>query len=157
MGADNFPGMAMEDPLLLDNERMSPPMLTSIDRINKNIETMSSFLEDISGKLTCSFSYYDTVEIRECYPTTLFYRLEEMFPEEKRKRVEFVLNKDDHFIDEDDYWIYHGVRNGAVTCEDEVQEVSTDAPMWNPADEAVELELSAPLLPLICNASINTS
>ena len=140
MGADNFPGMTIEDPLLLDNERMSPPMLTSVNRINKNIEIMTSFLEEISGNLTCSFSYYDTVEIRECYPTTLFYRLQDIFPNEKCKRVEFVLNSNDCFLDFSDYWIYHGVKHGAVGGEEEIK---IDMPMWSLTDENIELELSA--------------
>ena len=143
LGADNFPGMAMEDPLLLDNERMSPPMLTSVNRINKNIEIMTSFLNDVGGRLTCSFSYYDTVEIRECYPATLFYRLEELFPDEKRKRVEFVLDGENNFIDGNDFWIYLGIKNGAVVRGEKVQADMPDVPMWSPADETVKLELSA--------------
>jgi len=142
LGADNFPGMVMEDPLLLDNERTSPPMLTSVNRINKNIEIMTAFLNDISGRLTCSFSYYDTVEIRDCYPTTLFYGLEELFPDEKRKRIEFVLDGENRFIDGSDFWIYHGIKNGDVVRGEEAQEDIPDEPMWNPSDETVELELS---------------
>jgi len=143
IGADNFPGMAMEDPLLLDNERLSPPMLTSVDRINKNIEIMTAFINDISGRFTCSFSYYNTVEIRECYPTTLFYRLEELCPDVKRKRVEFVLDNENGFIDEDDYWIYHGVKHGAVAGKDEVQAEAIEMPMWDSLEDANDLELSA--------------
>jgi ATP-dependent helicase/nuclease subunit B len=114
LGADKFPGTRMEDPLLLDNERTSPPMLTSVDRINKNIEMMNSILENITENLTCSYSNFDTVEIRECYPATLFYRLKEKSPEGEVRHVGFVLDEERHFTDENDYWIYHSVKSGAV-------------------------------------------
>ena len=143
LGADNFPGMALEDPLLLDNERMSPPMLSSQDKINHNIELMTSFLTNITGKLTCSYASYDTVEIRESYPTTLFYKLKEMYPDKITKKVGFVLKDENDFIDEDDYWTYHGVNTGAVFCNDvscsEIQEKA----MWDSTDKPAEVELTA--------------
>lgn len=143
LGADNFPGTPKEDPLLLDAERMSPPMLTSADRINKNIEIMYSLIENISGILTCGYSSFDTVEIRECYPTTLFHRLAEKYPSQKVNHSGFVLDNEARFIDGNDYLLHHGVKNGAVICEEISAEESPETPMWQPDEQVAEQELTA--------------
>ena len=145
LGADNFPGMATEDPLLLDNERESPPLRLSTDKINKNIKTMTAFLENISGNLTCSYSSYDTVEIREIYPSTLYYRLKEKFPQEETTHIGFVLNNKERFLDDNDFWTYSGMTNNAV-IRDEVETTGPSEPqaVWNYTTEEISgVELTA--------------
>ena len=142
LGADNFPGTAMEDPLLLDDERMAP-MMTSVDRINKNISIMNAFIENIKGGLTCSHSCFDTVDIRECYPSIFYYRIKEQFPEEEIYHTGFVLDREARFIDENDYWIYQGVKNGAAVY-DECREAELfDKPLWPASEQMAEQVLSA--------------
>ena len=113
LGADKFPGMALEDSLILDHERM-PPMITSTQRTKKSIDIMDSFIAGIKGNLTCSYSSFDTVENRECYPATLFHRLRKDSNDAKVYHAGFVVSNSEHFIDENDFWLSKGVRYGAI-------------------------------------------
>lgn len=148
MGAENFPGMAMENPLLLDKERVSPPMTTSVERTNKNIEIMHSFLESVDGNLTCSYSNYNTVEIRECYPSTLFNKLKEMCPGAECFDVGFIMDNESCFMDTSDYWLTFKNRiayekTPADNTEETPAEEPTFTPIWESAEQARELKLTA--------------
>ena len=127
LGADNFPGMSLEDPLLLDIERHSPPMKSSIDLINQNIKIMYAFLNNLKGYLTCSYSCFDTIEIRESYPSTLFYKLRELYPNEPLRQIDFIQEDESSFIDSNDYWTHHGIKSGAaLSVDDESDEIIND-------------------------------
>jgi len=167
LGSDCFPGMALEDPFLLDDER-SKYMIKSVQRIDKNIKIMNSFLESIAGELTCSYNSFDTVENRECFPATLFHKLlegaavgmavddgaaVELPPVEQ---VGFVVEDSGQFIDDDDYWLYKGVKYGAAVGEEpgspqctvpshgELHDPNDPyTPMWEPDGRMSERVLSA--------------
>ena len=142
LGSDSFPGVATEDPFIADNERMGQ-MVTSAQRINKNIEIMNSFLQSINNNLTCSFSSYDTIENRENFASTLFHRLNEKTTEEV-KHVNFVLDDEDRFLDFNDYWLHKGVLYGAVVPDDRenASGISFDNPV-KPGDNKRKLVFSA--------------
>jgi len=152
LGADNFPGIAIEDPLLLDHERM-PPMITSAQRISKNIEIMNSFLASVEGNLTCSYSSFDTVENRECYPATLFHRLRESVSDDTMTHVGFIMDDSERFIDENDYWLHSGVNHGVISSgeKEEIAEEFPDTAMWQSADQMSDKVLSASSLTTYLN------
>jgi len=168
LGADNFPGTAIEDPLLLDHEREAP-MVISSQRINKNIETMNSLLESISGNLTCSYSSFDTVDNRETFPATLFHRLREISGDTAMSHAGFIMDESERFIDDNDYWLNKvtGVSGriiagpgaigaigvvGEVTDNDRVwYEEDRDTKMWLSAEHMVEKVLSATSLTTYLN------
>lgn len=146
LGSDHFPGLAIEDPLLLDHERMEP-MATSSMRIGKNIEIIAALLESFSGGLTCSYSSFDTVENRERYPAALFHELHSLAPGELVDYAGFVVDRPELFIDGNDFWLYKGVNGGAVLSGDEAQSrkasSAATAPMWSSAEQISGKVLSA--------------
>ena len=144
LGADHFPGTALEDPLLLDHER-DESMPLSVDRINKNIDVMDAFLTDFEGSLTCGYSSFDTIENRECYPSPLFRRLGEYASGEAERHAGFVFDEAERFVDENDYWLYHGINREAYVRDDkrERSEGSYGAPIWGTAGHRAEQVLSA--------------
>jgi RecB family exonuclease len=136
--------MAIEDPLPLDHERMDP-MITSAQKISKNIEIMNSLIGSVGGELTCSYSSFDTVENRERYPATLFHRLRENVSSEGVDHVGFIMEEPGHFIDGNDYWMHKGVHSGAIFCGDvrEQPEEASQTPMWKLSEQMSEKVLSA--------------
>ena len=144
LGSDNFPGMAIEDPLLLDHERMDQ-MTTSARKIGKNIGIMNSLLGSFAGELTCSYSSFNTLDIRECYPATLFHRLRDVASDDTMSSVGFIAEGPGRFIDESDYWLSKGVKSGAILDNSgREQELTTfEIPQWLSAEQMSETVLSA--------------
>jgi ATP-dependent helicase/nuclease subunit B len=143
LGAGCFPGMAIEDPLILDHERMEP-MVTSAQRINRNIGIMHGLLESFTGSLTCSYSSFDTVENRECFPATLFHRLREITGDKAMSHSGFIMKEPERFVDENDFWLHKGVNLDAFAGGGEQgQPEVPDAPMWKSAEHMAEKVLSA--------------
>jgi len=143
MGSDFFPGIAIEDPFLLDHERTGH-MVKSVQRISKNINIMNNLLGSIKGKLTCSYNSFDTVENRECFPATIFRWLQkkELAPADE---IGFVLEDTGHFIDDGDFWLQKGIKYGAVVSENEHDKPpeAPDSPMWDPDGRMSDQVLSA--------------
>lgn len=73
LGLDDrrFPGAGLQDPLLLDHERerLSPSLATASGRLAASMETLSSILAGIRGRVTLSYSCYDLQEDREMFPS----------------------------------------------------------------------------------------
>lgn len=135
LDAGKYPGMAIEDPILLDEERLalSADWLPASSRlIEDNIEAMNRFLGAITGNLTLSYSYFDTLENRGQYPATLYSQMLEQAGLEQglgqaganpgqagndsctlETTAEFVVPSYEEAIDENDFWVRLGITQGA--------------------------------------------
>jgi len=146
LDAGRYPGMAIEDPILLDEERLALSadwLPTSSRLIEYNIEAMNRFLGTITGNLTLSYSYFDTLENRGQYPATLYSQMLEQAKLDLmpglagvnpgqagtepgkagaglgqtcasiERTAEFVVPSYDEAIDENDFWVRLGITQGA--------------------------------------------
>jgi len=119
-------------------------MITSTQRTKKCIDIMDSFIAGIKGNLTCSYSSFDTVENRECYPATLFHRMRKSNNDDKTYHASFVVDKHESFIDENDFWLNKGVRYGAILSNDQnVPEYEPETVLSEFATHIAEQTLSA--------------
>lgn len=80
-----FPGVSMEDPVLLDSERkqISPHLRLSSDRFEELNYRMYSYLSSLKGEVTLSYASYDIVEGREVFPSPVLlqaYRIAKAQP-----------------------------------------------------------------------------
>lgn len=123
MDSGRFPGVAMEDPFLLDEERtlVSPNwLITSEEKLEDKIREMKRFLTAVSGKLTMSYPYFDTVDQREQYPSAWY--LEALDAGKEAGIAQQVLERTVGFatadpldcIDEKDAWLQIAMGQGAI-------------------------------------------
>ncbi len=80
LDAGSFPGSGLQDPVLLDAERMriNPELSLRADSPATNQYRMAGFLASRRGKLVLSFSCYEVVEARPSFPSSILlqvYRL----------------------------------------------------------------------------------
>jgi|GEM_PF-2678730 len=156
LDSGRFPGLAVEDPILLDEERLAISdqwLKTSGQNIEDNINAMKDFLASVSGRLALSYSYFDTLENRGKYPATIYNQLLEIETERQKsadagvngksyepleKTVEFVIPATDEAIDENDCWIYCGIREGAqgdAWILDQMKKIHPDlCDIWSASD-----------------------
>ncbi len=68
-----FPGVAQEDPLLLDKEReaIAGNLSLSTDILRENLFDVAELLASVKGRLILSFSVYDVSQERESFPSSL--------------------------------------------------------------------------------------
>lgn len=117
LNANVFPGLSLEDPILLDDER-DERLIRSGEKIDRNLQAMENFLNGHTGSLTLSYASYDTEEKREMYPAVLFNQMKERYPEQEIRRIEFNLDDTLPAIDEEDFWIPSAKAHGAVAADD---------------------------------------
>ena len=72
-----FPGVQLQDPVILDEERMriTQGMVTSGGLLRENIYSMARLLGSLRGKLTLSYSCRDLQEDRELFPSSLLLQV----------------------------------------------------------------------------------
>lgn len=75
-----FPGAALQDPILLDEERrnLHSGLALSSEKLKGDLYKMASLLASIRGNVTLSFSSFDVLEGKESFPSTIVlqaYRL----------------------------------------------------------------------------------
>lgn len=115
MDAGRFPGLAVEDPFLLDGERISVAgelLPTSREKIDENIRSMDRFLRSVWGKLVLSYSCFDNVDQREQYPSGLYLEMRDIIGEETV--AGFQVTDQQSAIDENDEWIRLAMTHGAI-------------------------------------------
>lgn len=115
MDAGRFPGRAVEDPFLLDRERISAAkglLLTSEEKIDENIASMDRFLRSVQGKLVLSYSCFDNVDQREQYPSGLYLEMRDAIGGEVV--AGFQVTDPLSAIDENDEWIRLAMTHGAI-------------------------------------------
>lgn len=68
-----FPGVAQEDPLILDKEREAAAgnLSLSTDTLRENLFDVAELLASVKGRLILSFSVYDVSQERESFPSSL--------------------------------------------------------------------------------------
>jgi ATP-dependent helicase/nuclease subunit B len=75
-----FPGTALQDPILLDEERekLHTGLTISSERLKESLYRMASLLASLDGKVTLSFPSYEVIEGKDAFPSTIIlqaYRL----------------------------------------------------------------------------------
>ncbi len=82
LGLDDtrFPGVGIQDPLLLDGERrrLSGEILTSGDRLHSRVKAFGHLLARQRGQVTLSYCCRSVVEERELFPSSVFSELFEV-------------------------------------------------------------------------------
>ena len=71
MDVVRFPSNINQNPILLDEER-EDGLVKSTKIIENNIKNMSRFLESLSDKVYVSYSYFDTIQNRENFPSFIY-------------------------------------------------------------------------------------
>lgn len=68
-----FPGTTLQDPILLDEERMKldTSLSRSSDRLKENLYRMASLLASLEGKITFSYSSFDVPEGKDSFPSSI--------------------------------------------------------------------------------------
>ncbi|NUN98704.1 MAG: PD-(D/E)XK nuclease family protein, partial [Candidatus Omnitrophica bacterium] len=76
LGLDDtrFPGVGLQDPLLLDGERrrLSPELPTARDHLERKVENFRYLLARQRGRVTLSYTSRSVVEDREMFPSSAF-------------------------------------------------------------------------------------
>lgn len=107
LDAGRYPGRAVEDPFLLDEERKAVAkdlLPASEEIIEEKIRNMNRFLNSVRGKLRLSYSCFDNVDLREQYPSSLYIDLLETLGVHE-KVAGFIVGDRVNSIDENDEWI----------------------------------------------------
>lgn len=108
-----------QDPILLDEERekISEKLMLSGESARQNILDMASLIAGLRGKLTFSYSAYDTKEERRSFPSSLLlqvFRIKEGKPEADYNEFFQALGEPAGFdeskstgihLDETDWWL----------------------------------------------------
>lgn len=73
MDDSRFPGSALQDPILLDQERsaVSPHLTRSYQRLEEKRDEFYLMLGRLRGDVSFGFSGYDIIEDRECFPSPM--------------------------------------------------------------------------------------
>lgn len=110
-----FPGMAVENPFLLDEERVAVAdhwLVTSLEKIEDKIKSMNRFLDSVPGQLTLSYSCFNNVDQRAQYPSSLYVDARDAIGEERV--TGFLTTNPQECIDESDEWIRLAMTKGAM-------------------------------------------
>jgi ATP-dependent helicase/nuclease subunit B len=112
-----FPGTVLEDPILLDEERIkiSANLITSQQKLKEKVFCLASAIADVSCKLTASWNAYDPSEGRNLYPSSVvlqLYRLISKTPAGYKEMLGWIEKtgasagciSDSEPIDETDWW-----------------------------------------------------
>ena len=77
MDSHKFPGTEIQDPILLDEERkkIDTELILSQDRLKEKLYEAASMLASINGKVTISYSSYDTGNNRKIFPSSVFLQI----------------------------------------------------------------------------------
>jgi len=115
----SFPGIARQDPILLDEEReaLSGALPTTSDDLKEKLYAMASLLASLRGKAVFSYSSYDIIEERPSFPSSLLlqvHRLIEGIPELDYSALVSALPEASGFtpgtldkaFDEIDWWLF---------------------------------------------------
>lgn len=112
-----FPGTALQDPILLDEERMKldSRLACSSDRLKENLYRMASLLASLEGSVTFSFSSFDVPEGKDSFPSSIIlqaFRLITGNSDADYSMLENVLGRPagyrhplERVIDSSDFWI----------------------------------------------------
>ena len=121
LDGDRFPGKKSEDPVLLDEERKNLSDNLSLQKqiIDQNHQEMQRLLQTPIANLNISYSFFDTIEHREKFPSSLilsiyrevfdepwadYTRLEEYLSSNKRKDPS--PGEQSEIFGEMDLWLY---------------------------------------------------
>lgn len=118
LDAARFPGQTREDPIILDVERkrLSPDLYLNESRVKDNLYEMAQLLANLEGKITLSYSAFDTVENREVFPSSLLLQVYRLAKGEAaadysdllgsfEQKAGFIPEKSGDAADEAEYWL----------------------------------------------------
>lgn len=101
--ANTFLKNSNEDPVLLDKER-SNTLKKSSDKYVDDIKAISRFFLEVKEPIIASYSYFDTTNNRDMFPSLVFMGMQKKNGQEKVIRtIDMVLDDISDSIDEADY------------------------------------------------------
>lgn len=94
LDANTFPGSGRQDPVLLDDERLSihPGLPLGTNRPGENQYYMALALASRRGKVVLSFSSYDVVENRAVYPSSVLLQVHRLLQRDNSLDYSHLIN-----------------------------------------------------------------
>ncbi|KJS11859.1 MAG: hypothetical protein VR67_11805 [Peptococcaceae bacterium BRH_c8a] len=94
LDANTFPGNGRQDPVLLDEERLSihPDLPPGTNRLGENQYYMALALASRRGKVVTSFSSFDVVENRAVYPSSVLLQIHRLLHRDSSLDYSHLIN-----------------------------------------------------------------
>ncbi|KJS21868.1 MAG: hypothetical protein VR72_08370 [Clostridiaceae bacterium BRH_c20a] len=127
LDSGRFPGQYREDPIILDIERkaLSTELYLREGKIKENTYDMVQLLASIKGRVTLSYSAFDTVENRDVFPASLLLQVYRLLTDDITKdysqlisylgsKAGFIPCEVADVTDQTEYWLNQNFINGGI-------------------------------------------
>jgi hypothetical protein len=113
-----LPGRALQDPILLDDERerLSASLPTSADTARAELYSLAVLLASLRGRITFSYASYDIIEERPAFPSSILLQVHRLaggnadldyssLEDTLHEAAGFVPDAPEKTFDETDWWL----------------------------------------------------
>lgn len=113
-----FPGIGLQDPILLDEERekISQSLAITSDMLRENLFSLAGLISSLRGQAVLSYSSYDLIENRQSFPSSLLLQAHRLLEGDARldysnllssftEPCSFIPGSLDKAFDEIEWWL----------------------------------------------------